>query len=380
MEVQSLSPEVIQDTQTAPTPSSTSDTIPAHLLDSTFKSKYVDLISSLLPPTTILSLSNEYFAPASSLLLPHSPIHRPGHFVPTGAWYDGWETRRHNPSPPDWVIIKLGVERGIVRGVEIDTAFFNGNHAEGVKVQGCFEVGEGADERVTGGEYEGWREVLGWRACGGNRRQGWSVEGKEGEEVSHVRLCMYPDGGIARFRLWGVVVPPAPPVSAESGEEVELSAVGMGGRVVAFSEEHFGSSAGNLLLEGRGVDMSDGWETRRSRGKGHVDWIVVRLGVRGRVGRVVVDTAFYRGNFPREMRVEGVDLGGVDNGEEDVPTAEDPRWKEIIGLRQLGPDQEHVYKGKDLEGTQQGIGFTHVKLTIIPDGGVKRFRVFGSRI
>lgn len=260
------------------------------------------------------------------------------------------------------MIIKLGVASGKVRGVEVDTAFFDGNHAEGVEVHGCFEVGEGADEKVVEKAFGGWREVLGYRSCGATRRQAWKVEGDE-REVTHVRLCMFPDGGIARFRLFGVVVPVFP-TSVE--QEVELSAASMGGMVVGASEEHFGSRAANVLLPGRGVDMGGGWETRRSRERGHTDWIVVRLGSRGRVSRVVVDTAFYRGNFPRGCRVERCDA------QEETVEGEDGRWTELVGLRELGPDREHEYSVK-------GEVCTHLKLTIIPDGGVKRFRVFGTR-
>ncbi|KAI4194983.1 MAG: hypothetical protein LQ346_003562 [Caloplaca aetnensis] len=363
MDVQALSPEIIQDTVFAPTPS---DSVPTDLIDSTFKSTCIDLISSALS-SSVLAFSDEWFAPASNLTTPSPPIRRPGVFVPTGAWYDGWETRRHNPAPYDWVIIKLGVASGRVKGVEIDTAFFDGNHAEGVEVHGCFEVGDGADEKVMEKGYKGWREVLGYRGCGPSQRQAWKVEGDE-REVTHVRLCMFPDGGIARFRLYGVVVPVFP---AETDHEVELSAATMGGMVVAASEEHFGSRASNLLLPGRGVDMGGGWETRRSREKGHKDWVIARLGTKGRVERVVVDTAFYRGNYPKAMRVDGIDAG------DETPKVDDERWAEVVRQHELGPDKEHEFVASCLPNGDRA-PYTHLKLTIMPDGGVKRFRAFGT--
>lgn len=317
----------------------------------------------------------------------------------TGKWYDGWETRRHNSEEFDWVVVRLGVVggvggRGRVRGVEIDTAFFDGNHAEGVVVEGCCcEVGGGggsggreeeeekADERVVQKGFKGWKTLMGYQKCGPSRRQAWTVGGDSGgggseQEVTHVRLCMYPDGGIARFRLYGTVVPVFPPATATQQEEIELSSVVMGGMVLSASEEHFGSHKGNLLLPGRGKDMGDGWETRRSRERGHRDWVVVRLGARGRINRVVVDTAFYRGNFPREGRVEGCDCG-----EGEVVEAEDERWREIVGVSRLGPDREHVFeRGGELRNVEGGEAYTHLKMTIFPDGGVKRFRVFGTRV
>lgn len=266
-------------------------------------------------------------------------------------------------------MIKLGVASGRIRGVEIDTAFFDGNHAEGVEVHGCFEVGNGADKKVMGKEYNGWREVLGYRGCGPSQRQAWRVEGDE-REVTHVRLCMFPDGGIARFRLYGVVVPVFP---TETHHEVELSAATMGGMVVAASEEHFGSKASNVLLPGRGVDMGGGWETRRSREKGHQDWVIVRLGTKGRVERIVVDTAFYRGNFPKAMRVDGIDAG------DETPAVDDERWAEVVRQHELGPDKEHGFVASCLPNGDRE-PYTHMKLTIMPDGGVKRFRAFGTPI
>lgn len=257
-------------------------------------------------------------------------------------------------------------------GVEIDTAFFDGNHAEEIEVWGAYEPDvEHGDERVVRGEYEGWRCLLGRRKCGASRRQAWVVPEQEEEEgkglITHVKLCMFPDGGIARFRLYGHAIPIWP---SDTTAEVELSAAVMGGVVVSCSDEHFGR-AGNLLLPGRGVDMGDGWETRRSRGRGEGvgDWVVVRLGARGRVGKVVVDTAFFRGNFPRGVRVEGVDVGSG----EGVFGGDDERWREVLGVRGCEGDREHVFG-------VEGRVCTHLKMVILPDGGVKRFRVFGTRV
>ncbi|KAF6224402.1 hypothetical protein HO133_010979 [Letharia lupina] len=397
MEIQALSPEIIQDIQSTPT-----DFIPPDQIDSTFGTTCIgkapsspspgapplsdslsdspvhtgclepsltitDLVSAPLT-SRILSFSDEFFASASNLLNPANPIRRPGHFVESGAWYDGWETRRHNRSPPDWVVIRLGPAAGMVRGVEIDTAFFDGNHAEGVEVWGTYETGEGADERVIEAGYRAWRPLLGKRGCGASRRQAWTVNERTGE-VTHVKLCMLPDGGIARFRLYGVAVPVWP---KDESEEVELSSALMGGRVVGFSDEHFGK-AGNLLMPGRGVDMGDGWETKRSRESGHSDWVVVKLGARGRVRSLMIDTMHFRGNFPQGVRVEGLDAEG-----EEVVSGDDERWVEVVGMQGCEKDKEHVFADGLLKSVE-GRAFTHMKMTIIPDGGVKRFRVFGVR-
>ncbi|KAI9714950.1 MAG: hypothetical protein M1812_006263 [Candelaria pacifica] len=390
MEVQALSPEVIQDTihQSA-------QSVPAELISSTFEQTSIDLISLRLN-SRILSFSDEYFASASNLLTPTAPIRKPNTFTHAGAWYDGWETRRHNLNEFDWVVVRLGVSSGVVRGVEIDTAFFDGNHAVEVAVQGCFvEGGEGKGDGFVGGgegnegdkmdkevlkeDFDGWKNILERVECGPNRRQAWIVGGnnndnnkgkgkgeEEGKPITHVRLCMFPDGGIARFRLFGKAVPVFP----ESKEqEIELSAAVNGGVAVRASDQHFGMG-GNLLLPGRGVDMGDGWETKRTREKGHVDWVVVRLGAKGRVKRVVVDTAHFRGNFPKAVWVEGILV------EEGEPQAGDQGWVRVVGETSVGPDREHEFQVGE-EGS--GRVFSHLKLVIVPDGGVKRFRVFGTR-
>lgn len=291
-------------------------------------------------------------------------------------------------------MVKLGVASGRVRGVEIDTAFFDGNHAEAIAVQACFEPGPDADERVSDSGYGGWVQLLGRRACGPSRRQAWKVsptsisssasasERAETPPVTHVRLLMFPDGGIARFRLYGEAIPL---FGARGDEEMELSAAVMGGLAVSCSDQHFGTS-GNLLLPGRGVDMGDGWETRRSRAPGHEDWVVVKLGARGLLSRLVVDTAHFRGNFPRAVKVEGKDVVVGEKGHRGLlllpssssesSESEGP-WVEVLGTSELGPDREHEF-GQDVLENVVGRAFTHVKMTIIPDGGVKRFRVFGT--
>lgn len=287
-----------------------------------------------------------------------------------GAWYDGWETRRHNPKPYDWVTIRLGPAAGIVHGVEIDTAFFSGNHAEAVSVLGCYEADEGADEMVQEHQYKGWKQLLPRRECGPSQRHAWTINGAQLGKITHVKLCMYPDGGIARFRLYGTAVPIWP---SDPSSEIELSAAVMGGVAVACSDQHFGRMS-NILLPGRGKDMGDGWETKRSRTEGHRDWVVVRLGARGRVTRVVVDTMHFRGNFPRGVRVEGLDAR--DLGEE--VEEGDERWVEVVGESPCVKDLEHEF-GSGVLANVEGRAFTHMKIVIVPDGGVKRFRVFGTK-
>lgn len=289
-------------------------------------------------------------------------------FTYAGAWYDGWETRRHNTEEFDWVIIRLGVASGRVKGVEIDTAFFNGNQAPEIAVDGVYND-DAREKDVLAKDFQGWTRILGKQECGPSQRHGWLLPEATKQAYTHVRLCMYPDGGIARFRLYGIAVPIFP---QDINAVFDLAATVNGGVAVACSDQHFGTKD-NLLLPGRGVDMGDGWETKRSRGD-HVDWVIVRLGVPGSIEKVVVDTAHFRGNFPQKVRIFAAAPG------ENVPAHdEDGAWKEILEAQKCGPDKEHEF-GADVLTCGKGEDvFGFVKMVIIPDGGVKRIRVFGRR-
>lgn len=329
-----------------------------------------DLISASLGGK-VLGFSDEWFAEASNLLTPTPPIRQPGKMVYTGAWYDGWETRRHNPNPFDWVVIRLGVASGTVAGIEVDTAYFSGNHAPFISVEGYFsENDDKADAEVLSwaGTKGRWEPILGIRECGPSHRFAWRLDTPTTARYTHVRLNMYPDGGIARFRLFGHAVPVFP---VNPDAVFDLAAAQNGGVAVACSDQHFGTKD-NLLLPGRGKDMGDGWETKRSREKGHVDWAIIRLGAPGRVQRFVVDTAHFRGNFPQQVRLQAIEWKGSDSDKE--PSADAPAWEDVVEPTKTGPDQEHEVVSK-----VQDKPFTHVKLIVIPDGGVKRLRVFGTR-
>ena len=385
MEVQALSLEVLQDTIISPEPPAlsqlTAKPVASALIDTKF-STTTNLTTTVLG-AQVLSFSDEYFASASNLLTPTPAIRKPGVYVHTGAWYDGWETRRHNSKEFDWVVIKLGCV-GVIEGVEVDTAHFNGNEAPAAGLDGCFLTEEQEKSSdVEHEDYKGWEEILPPQACGPSQRQAWAVQGAgvTGKEFTHLRLKMYPDGGIARLRVYGSAVPPPLPEVSVDGQLPleELSSALNGGVAISCSDQHFGVKS-NLLLPGRGKDMGDGWETARSRTKGHTDWVICRLGLRGgSIEKVVVDTKDFRGNFPRAVKVEGWSSTKEDATD---PTVDVEGWVPLIkGEQPCAADSEHVFDGGELVAHPElgGKAWSHVKMTIIPDGGVKRLRVFGRR-
>lgn len=261
----------------------------------------------------------------------------------------------------------MGVASGRVRGVEIDTAFFDGNHAPEAAVEGYFGTDE-EEEKIISKDFAGWETILPKQECGPNRRQAWLLPRMTEKAYTHIRLQMYPDGGIARFRLFGDVVTVLP----KDPEQIfDLAATVNGGVAVSCSDQHFGTKD-NLLLPGRGVDMGDGWETKRTRGV-HIDWTIVKLGVPGIISKIVVDTAHFRGNFPQAVQVYAALPSTTTPRHEDVAA-----WTQILAPQKTRPDVEHEY-GVDVLEAVKDVAYAYVKLVIIPDGGVKRFRVFGRR-
>jgi len=186
--------------------------------------------------------------------------------------------------------------------------------------------------------------------------------------VTHLRFKIYPDGGVARLRVHGEVIPDWPALN-RTGGEVDLAAVEHGGWVIVSSDMFFGSR-NNLILPGRSNRMHDGWETRRRRGPGH-DWCIVRLGAAGKVSRVEVDTSHFKGNFPESCSLE------VCTAPRDLvdPSALGALpWKEILTRTKLQADSLHVYQKELLDSGE----VTHARFHIYPDGGVARLRIFGT--
>lgn len=322
---------------------------------------YTDVIGEKLGGQ-VLSFSDEWFAEAANLIKPKAPIFDANKFVFAGKWYDGWETRRHNTEEADWVIFKLGVSSAKLIGAEIDTAYFNGNHAPEISVE-AVKLSEEEEFDLNNAK---WETIIEKTECGPSQRHFFKNDKLTENTYTHARLRMYPDGGIARFRLYGQVIPNFESIKTNS--LIDFASVKYGGVAVGVSDQHFGT-ADNLLLPGRGVDMGDGWETSRSRTPGHVDWAIIKLGSTININEIIIDTAHFRGNFPQKITLHGL------NTEEIKPKFDDSKWVELLEPTKTFADKEHSFKDQ-LNNINKS--YTHVKLTIIPDGGVKRIRVIGT--
>ncbi|KAJ7178372.1 galactose-binding domain-like protein [Mycena crocata] len=318
-------------------------------------------LSSVALGGRVVSVSDDFFAEAFHLLLVEPAPSLRGQFGPKGALYSGWESRRHNPAY-DWCIIQLGTS-GSVSGFDIDTSHFNGNEAPHVSV----DVHSGLASEEPGKDDPGWVEVLPKEAMLPTSRHLFCIPETMG--VNFVKLNMYPDGGIARFRVYGHVNAVHP---QDEAEVFDLAHVFAGGRVEFTSDQHFGVGS-NLILPGRGKDMGDGWETKRSREKGHKDWAIIKLGAPGALEQVEIDTAHFKGNFPESCEMHALSIS--DDVDWSRTKGEDHEWSLILPRTKLGPHRQHYFQLDNVKGKL----YTHVKVTIHPDGGLKRVRIIGTK-
>ncbi|KAJ7497479.1 allantoicase [Mycena latifolia] len=318
-------------------------------------------LSSVALGGCVVSVSDDFFAEAFHLLLVEPAPSLKGQFGPKGALFSGWESRRHNPTY-DWCIIQLGTS-GFISGFDIDTSHFNGNEAPHVSV----DILSGLASDAPGNEDPRWVEVLPKEAMLPNSRHLFRVPDTPG--VNFVKLNMYPDGGIARFRVYGHVHPVHP---QDETEAFDLAHVFAGGRVEFTSDQHFGVGS-NLILPGRGKDMGDGWETKRSREKGHKDWAIMKLGAPGALEQVEIDTAHFKGNFPESCEMHALSIPG--DVDWTSTKGENYEWTLILPRTKLGPHRQHYFQLENVQGKL----YTHVKVTIHPDGGIKRIRIIGTK-
>jgi allantoicase len=298
----------------------------------------------------VIAANDEFFAPKEALLQTAAPVWREGEYTDRGKWMDGWETRRRRTPGHDWAIIRLGVP-GIVRGIVIDTAFFTGNYPESASLDGSADWSERSEME--------WIPILPQTPLQGNSANTLAVDGRE-QRVTHVRLNIFPDGGIARLRVHGQVVPDPRIFAAD--REVDLAALTNGAIVIECSDMHYGNRQ-NLILPGHSTHMGDGWETRRRRGAGH-DWTIVRLARRGVIHRVELDTDHFKGNAPGRCMIETCDAGAAFD-------RANASWQVLVPDTAVEADARHRWD--DLSPRPA----THGRLNIYPDGGVARLRLFG---
>lgn len=317
----------------------------------------INLASAALGARPVFA-TDEFFAPLERMLQDAPPVYHPDVYDENGKWMDGWETRRRRGPGNDHAIIALAAN-GRIRGFEVDTAHFTGNYPSACAIDACLAP-DGPDEHTA------WTELVCARPLGPSALH--HFEARSEAVWSHVRLRIYPDGGIARLKVYGT---PALDRAAIGDTAVDLASSLLGGRIIAYSNGHYGHQ--RLLAPGRGINMGDGWETRRRREPGN-DWIVVKLAARGAVERIVVDTAHFKGNYPDACSLQAADLSAATCELAASITASSMFWREVLPQQKLSADSLHTYGANEFKAPGP---VTHVRFNIFPDGGISRLRVFG---
>ena len=311
----------------------------------------------------VLYATDDFFAEKENLLKPGRGVFIADKYTDRGKWMDGWESRRKRTAGHDWAVIQLATS-GKIKGFDIDTNFFLGNHPPHASVEAAY-IKPGTTIKDWDSSEAGWKEILPKSALDAGSQNFFACNNED--IYTHLRLHIYPDGGVARFRVYGEVFKDWDDVGAD--EEIDLLAAINGGCALSCNDMFF-SAMSNLTMPNRGVNMGDGWETKRNRTPGNRDWVILKLARPGIVNRIIVDTCHFKGNYPDSCMIEAC----MSNSDEAVMN-DKVEWKTILPDQKLGADTEHEYV-KEL--TNPSV-YSHIRLNIFPDGGVSRLRIFGKK-
>ncbi len=321
--------------------------------------KLTDLAASRLGGK-VLYANDDFFAAKENLIQPGRGVFIEGKYTDHGKWMDGWETRRRRKPGHDWCVIQLAVA-GKISGFDIDTNHFLGNHPPFASVDGARLEGPVSKEDIQNGQIA-WEPLLEQSTLEPGSQNLFAINSEK--IYTHLRLNIFPDGGVARLRCYGEVYKDWSKVAED--ELVDLAAMLNGGRTLSCNDMFF-SQMQNLILPGPGHNMGDGWETKRSRVPGNCDWVILQLAKPGVLKKILVDTLYFMGNYPDQCSLEGCycKAGAFEAG-----TAE---WFPILPKCKLEADEEHCFEKEIVEHGKA----SHVRFNIFPDGGVSRLRLFG---
>jgi allantoicase len=331
----------------------------------------IDLAAAALGGAAV-GASDDFFAGVENLIQQGRARFEEDRYTDRGKWMDGWESRRKRGAGHDWCVLRLGAA-GRVYGFDVDTQHFVGNSPPFAAVDGLSAPRDTPLADLLG---MSWRVLLPQVSLSSGSQNLFAAE--PGDDVTHVRLSIFPDGGVARFRVFGRVASglAEPEIDDRSRAEgatglVDLAALKSGGIALACSDARFGGM-NNLLLPGRARHMGEGWETRRARAPDHRhDWIVLKLAGRGTISLVEVDTNHYKGNFPERCALEGVDAPEA----RITDLIRISRWVPVLKPTPLRADCRHFFRGEVMPHAPM----SHVRLNVFPDGGVSRLRLWGVR-
>ena len=306
--------------------------------------------------TKIVYKTDEFFAPASRILNPTPPIFKEGVFDKHGKWMDGWETRRKRGSGHDYLILKLG-KPGRIKKIDIDTSFFNGNQPNKVSLQACISKQNLPNKKTK------WTTILIKKKTKPNSHHFFNISNKS--IFTHVKFNIFPDGGVARLRIFGELV-----VKKLKSKKINLTSIFNGAAPIACNNEHFGK-AENILAPGRGINMGDGWETRRSRGK-NFDWLIIRCATAAKIDKIQIDTHHFKGNYPDHCSIQASLVKGKPSAKKIIAMSK--KWKQLLNKVKLKAHKKHNFKNRLIKKNK----INYIKINIFPDGGISRVRLIGK--
>ena len=305
----------------------------------------------------IIFKTDDFFAAAHRILKTDIPVFKDGLFDKHGKWMDGWETRRRRSKGYDYLVLKLG-KPGKILNIDIDTSHFNGNQPTHASLEGCFS-------RSKPNKKTKWTRLLGKKKLGPNKNHNFKSQNKS--TFNYIRLNIFPDGGVARLRLYGKIEIDKKTIN---NKNINLTSVLNGASIVGCNNEHFGR-AENIIAPGKGKNMGDGWETRRSRGK-NFDWLIIKFGKPGLIKKLEIDTHHFKGNYPDSCSIQTAIINKDLSNNLIVKNSKN--WKFILNKSKLSAHKKHVFKKFLIKRNKEN----YLKINIYPDGGISRIRAFGS--
>tara|TARA_Y100000590_G_scaffold467440_1_gene646372 strand:+ start:56 stop:1045 length:990 start_codon:yes stop_codon:yes gene_type:complete len=308
--------------------------------------------------TKVVFKTDDFFASAKRIINNNPPVFKEGIFDKHGKWMDGWETRRRRTKGFDYLIIKFG-RPGKISNIDIDTTHFSGNQPTQASVQACFNYKNKPDSKSN------WITILKKKRIGPNKNHNFKI--KNNSTFTHIKLNIYPDGGVARIRVFGKI---AMEKINFGNKMLNLTSMLNGASIIGCNNEHFGR-AENVLVPGKGKNMGDGWETRRSRGK-NFDWLIIKCGQPGKINKIEIDTHHFKGNYPDSCSLQAAYISKKMSNYSIVKKSN--KWKLMLNKVKLKANKKNTFKNKIMKKNK--INF--IRINIYPDGGISRIRAFGK--
>lgn len=323
-----------------------------------FTNGLIDLAQPRLGSKVIFK-TDDFFASANRIINPSPAVFKEGLFDKNGKWMDGWESRRKRTSGHDFLIIKLG-KSGSINKVDVDTSHFNGNQPSMISLEGCYSKSKNIKDLK-------WKTLIGKKKTKANSHHMFKSSSKS--IFTHIKLNIFPDGGVARLRLYGSI---SKENNKFGNKTINLASLLNGASVIACNNEHFGK-AENILAPGKAKNMGDGWETRRRRNKGF-DWLILNPINGKKINKIEISTHHFKGNFPSHCSLQAAFVPNKKSSSSIIKNS--VKWKFLLNKVNLSANKTHVFKNILMKNDK--INF--IKINIFPDGGISRFKIFGKSI